>query len=74
MGKRGAKINLKEQGRRIQREKTEHQQFLDETKQGSRDTNTGGTTTPTLPSPVSPPIAHRGAKHCLRATTAPKAG
>jgi len=47
---------------------------LDETKQGSRDTNTGGTTTPTLPSPVSPPIAHRGAKHCLRATTAPKAG
>lgn len=26
MGKRGAKINLKEQGRRIRREKTGHQQ------------------------------------------------
>lgn len=32
-------------------------EVLDETKEGSRDTNTGGTTTPTLPSLVSLPIA-----------------
>lgn len=62
--RQGHKIWKKRSKDQLQRAEQEHMmgenrasEVLDETKEGSRDTNTGGTTTPTLPSLVSLPIA-----------------